>query len=85
MSHASNRAIRRANPARQGLPTMSGYTSFLSDRKVDYVVTGRPRGVRVLTASAMLGKFLSATFRHPTKAATAGRFSTVTWRTPDAA
>lgn len=59
-----------------------GFAHFLETRGIQRNFSGRIFGARVLTASASLGPFLAATFRHPTKKATTGRFGSILWRNP---
>ncbi len=85
MSTITARSIRRASTTFRGRATLRGFSEFLRSKGVSHGFAGRPAGSRVLTATAVVGAFLSATFRHPTKRATAARFATVSWRSPETA
>lgn len=84
MSHATARRIRRANPNRARSLPMQEFIAFVTTQGVPFSVspTRNARANHALHSVRHFGSFISATFSHPTKAASAGRTTTVSWRTP---
>lgn len=85
MSTVTARAIKRRNSNRPQ-SSLVGFLAFLKARGVSAHYTGRkPAGSRTMFSSASFGRFTSVSFRHPTKKATPGRYSSLAFARPEIA